>query len=71
MRHCEHCIYLSYHEGNPYEGEGESGFICEKRVYKTNQEEIRHLSLLEAKEYRLRSKKCCELEKEFQDEVTN
>jgi hypothetical protein len=47
LKNCYNCKHLNYYEGNPYEGEGSSGFFCNGRDYKNESSEKVHLSQLE------------------------
>ncbi len=60
MKHCGTCEHLDYYEGNVFAGEGPNGYSCNKRQYRTEAEESRHLRQLEDEQYKLRPKRCFE-----------
>lgn len=57
-KNCLNCSGLNYYEGNEYEGEGPSGYFCENRVYKCEDDEQKHLKKLQGDAYLKRPKKC-------------
>lgn len=56
MNNCHNCHYLEYGFGDVNDPEG---FMCNKRDYKSDTEELKHISKLDSKKYRMRQKKCC------------
>lgn len=61
-KHCHNCVYLGYDGGELPDGRYEEGFVCDKREYKNSSDEYEHIRELEKESYRLRSKKCCQIE---------
>jgi hypothetical protein len=57
IRNCHACIHLEWADGDIYDPDG---FVCNKRQYKSDYEENRHLDKLEDEEYRSRYKSCWE-----------
>ena len=54
-KNCENCTFLGWSVGD--EGWSE-GYVCNKRIYRTDREEVFHFSQLDNKNYREHSKKC-------------
>lgn len=67
MKNCHNCIYLEYVEAD-FESFDDSGFCCNGRDYHKYNNWVKaeqdHLNRLQNESYRLRQKKCCELQKE-------
>ena len=62
-RNCHNCIHLGWEGGELPDGRYEEGFVCHKRIYADRIEncEASHLERLEDEKYRLRGKRCCEV----------
>lgn len=58
MKNCENCIHLEYLETEDWDP---SGYVCNKRFYDTDLQEIKHQEQLEDEKYRRKPKKCCDL----------
>lgn len=60
-KNCLNCIHLGWEGGELCDGRYEEGFVCYKRDYIDESKESQHLSQLDKESYRVRSKKCCEI----------
>ena len=57
LRNCENCYFLEWGYGDVNDPEG---FMCNKREYKTERDESKHLAQLDSEKYRKKSKVCFE-----------
>lgn len=55
MNSCHECDYLEWGYGDVNDPEG---YICNKREYKSDEEESKHISKLKNKQYRMKAKSC-------------
>ena len=58
-KNCINCVHLEWYEKETPESFERSGYICNKREYKTEREEDNHLMQLENQNYLDAPKKCC------------
>ena len=63
-KHCLNCKHLSYEYGDVGDDEG---FACNKRVYKYELHEMKHLAKLRKDKYLVKPKNCCELKEPTHD----
>lgn len=57
-KNCLNCKYLEWGFGDVGDPEG---WMCNKRDYRTDKQEMDHLEKLDRKSYREQAKKCCSL----------
>lgn len=60
MKNCYSCKHLDYYEKDSTESYDQSGYLCEKRSYRTGLDEADHLEQLRDPLYLKSPKRCCE-----------
>ena len=58
-KNCYNCKFLEWYDDGGSEYGGDSGYACNKREYRNDYEENKHLAQLEDDSYLEKAKSCC------------